>query len=130
MILYADEDTRKKSVLFTPFSLIHVISGITGILILYYINNNDSEFVLFNKGIIFHILYELKDYYYSYVLNYNTKLRNNSIINSYGDIIMGALGQIIALFIIRYNKNITSCLKITIIFQILSHILFRSNNLD
>ena len=130
MILYDNDDTRKNPALLSPFSLIHLISGFNGIFLLYYINSDQSELSLFNNGIIFHILYEIKDYYYSYVLKYNTELRNNSLLNSCGDIVMGAIGQVLALWFIRYNKNIKTYFRWLIFIWLLLHICFRTTGLN
>ena len=93
---------------FDGYSLLHLSFGFISYIILkkYLKISIINSFILFN---IIHFMYELKDYYFTYIKKYNgnhpittadfSKIgyhANNSYINSLGDLIIGCVGFYIA----------------------------------
>ena len=106
-------DSLKSPILFDIFSVLHIFSGFFGYIILHKYSKISifKSFILFN---ILHLLYELKDFYFSYVKVYKNKRpkdsknflkpgyhANNSYINSIGDLIIGCFGFLIAFIIFK-----------------------------
>ena len=101
---YVISDSLKKPLPIDYFSILHILSGFISYVILHkYLKISIfKSFILFN---IIHFIYEAKDYYYSYIKNYNRNRpttsedifnlgyhANNSYINSIGDLLVGCLG--------------------------------------
>lgn len=116
-MLVGASDTREKPVLFTPWSVVHFLSGMlfTALFSLF-IKNKKLVVVITN---ILHILYELFDFLGTYVSWFkpfhdsiyeiakipdNTYLWSNSVLNSVGDLISFALGQLLVLKYLNKRK--------------------------
>ncbi len=105
--LNINEDSKKTPVLFDHYSISHFLFGYVGILTLNYfkINQVYSVLLLF----IIHTVYEIKDYYYSYIYKgkpnfFTKKSGGNSISNCIGDSIVFILGVILAINT-NYSRN-------------------------
>lgn len=104
---------------FTPFSLIHLLSGSYLSILLKYLKLNDvTNFLISN---LIHFIYELKDYYIMYHTDKGKPGTpfNNSFINSVGDQLSFAIGSMI---VITRNQNISKeqLVTLTLIFTIIS----------
>ena len=106
-------DSVKSPIAFDIYSVAHIFSGFFGYIIFHkYLQISIfKSFILFN---ILHLLYELKDFYYTYIKEYKNKRPmptadffklgfhgNNSYINSITDQIAGCFGFLIAYIIIK-----------------------------
>jgi hypothetical protein len=121
-VFYNKDDTIENPALFTPWSFMHILSSIQIILFLYYYG--------FRKNIILysfliHSLYELKDYYFSYVLKVDYGVwYNNSFLNTIGDTISCFIGIYIGIYLIknRYDvkNSFLNIIFIEILFKIIS----------
>ena len=89
------DDSINNAVLFTPWSLIHFLSGYTGMnYVNYFKINKDLGVVIL---LIIHTIYEIKDWYFSYMYkgpqNAFTKWSSdNSLYNCFADTIVFILG--------------------------------------
>jgi hypothetical protein len=95
MHLVADHDNKQKPAVFTPFSLVHALSGVVYALIVYGVFRVSWN-TAFWSFFVLHGLYELKDYHWSYNLNLNSYMYNNSLENSIGDQVMSMIGFVLA----------------------------------
>jgi hypothetical protein len=91
------DDRKDRPILLTPFTFIHTIVGSSSYLLLSNLTNLSfiNSFILFSFA---HLLYELKDYYYSYVKGRNGS-QDNSIYNGISDQIFSMLGFALAPYI-------------------------------
>uniref|UniRef100_A0A6C0LXE2 DUF2585 family protein n=1 Tax=viral metagenome TaxID=1070528 RepID=A0A6C0LXE2_9ZZZZ len=106
---------------FTPFSIIHLLSGAYLVIIFKYIGYSDiNSFLLMN---IVHGLYELKDFYIMYHTDMGKKgtVFHNTFINSLGDQLSAIVGAVVILYVYN-NKQITRdiFIKSTIYITIIS----------
>ena len=98
MFFYSDKDGKKTPSALTPFSFMHFLSGVAFALVVYgvfnvsYINSFITYFVI-------HLLYELKDIYYSYTLNDYSYIYDNSLLNSILDQTCGVIGFIVGVWL-------------------------------
>lgn len=120
------DDSINNAVLFTPWSLIHFLFGYIGMAYINYfkVDKNFGMFVLF----ILHTLYEIKDWYFSYVYKgpqfpLSKWSSDNSIYNCFGDTLVFILGMA---FAVNSNYSTTKLIIITILFSILYY-LFETN---
>ena len=80
---------------FTPFSLVHVLSGWYVAMMFNYLKfSNLTGFMSMN---FIHLLYEIKDYYFMYHTDKgkNGSIYNNSLLNSFGDQLSAVLGAVV-----------------------------------
>lgn len=98
MFIYSDRDFKYKPSAFTPFSFMHFLSGTVFALVLYGVYNISywNSFTIF---FVLHLLYEVKDFYNSYILNQYTYTGDNSLLNSLMDQICGVLGFIVGVWL-------------------------------
>ena len=127
--LISNSDSKNNPVFITPWSLIHFLTGVVGIINSNYfnINKNVSLFFLF----LIHTLYELKDYYFSYVYNGSKNIisewaSSNSIFNTIGDTLFFVLGMIIS---ININVNKNQLIIVNVFFLLICLIFFTNKNL-
>jgi hypothetical protein len=118
------QDDLNNPTLFTPWSLIHMLCGSVFMANFNYFNINKVNSILIL--LIFHTLYEVKDYYYSHIYedehNIFTKwFTNNSSFNSIGDTIAFIVGIFMA---INSNYSKGELIFITILYLILSYLYY------
>lgn len=106
---------------FTPFSIIHFLSGAYLAIIFKYIGYSDIDsFLLMN---IVHLLYELKDFNFMYNTDMAKKnsVFQNTFINSLGDQLSAIVGAVVIMYVYT-NKQITYdiFMKFTIYYIIIS----------
>ena len=97
--------------LLTPFSLVHLVSGITLFILLSLYTKN--RIVIIIGVLIIHTIYEFKDYYTTYINKIRFKKDNyfseffidNTVINSIGDTIACIIGIIIGYYLV-FNTNL------------------------
>ena len=100
--LISFEDTISNQSFITPWSFIHLLSGL--VMQRYFMEySNYSRRKRYIITIVLHTIYELKDIYRSYIvkdtnceLNPDCRWFDNSILNSVGDTISCLIGQYIA----------------------------------
>ena len=112
ILFIARKDTRKKPALFTPWSMSHFFSGIVLFLLCNMFTDIKNSIIL---TLIIHTIYEIKDYYYSYIIKTTDRLTNNSVTNSIGDTICCILGIYFVIIIKKHNKifcNTNKCLSL------------------
>ena len=113
------ESIKNKALITIPWSLHHFWIGIlTAIIFKYYGFSNKLNVIL---SFIIHLIYELKDYYYSHILKKYSiySESSDSIINSIGDIIINLSSTI--LYLNLFKKKPT---KITLTFSIILSLIF------
>ena len=108
-----EKDSPKTPILLDYASFLHFFSGIFG----YIFFNQFLKYSIFISFILFnivHLIYEIKDYYFSYIKKYKKRPKysnnvfdlgyhsNNSYQNSIADIFIGFIGFFIAIFIKRF----------------------------
>tara|TARA_B100000900_G_scaffold416244_1_gene450508 strand:+ start:11062 stop:11496 length:435 start_codon:yes stop_codon:yes gene_type:complete len=97
VILYG-EDTLQFPSLIDIHSLRHLFSGCAGYIIStkYLGLTSNKGFIIYN---ILHIMYEIKDFYYTYIAESHKKLHKSweprSYINSISDIFFGVVGYLL-----------------------------------
>jgi hypothetical protein len=105
-LFFGMNENSRVNCLFTPFSLVHLISGFYMALVFNYMGlTNLQSFISVN---IIHLLYEMKDYYMMYH-NGNVEPEgayHNTLMNSIGDHISAVIGALIFYYIIN-NHRIT-----------------------
>lgn len=119
------DDSVNKAVLITPWSIIHFLLGYLCMVYVNYFNiNKDNAIVAL---FILHTIYEIKDYYFSYIKDPQSKYEkwssNNSIYNCFGDTIAFMLG---VAFAVNTNYSTTTLIIATLLF-LLSVYLFHNN---
>jgi hypothetical protein len=120
------DDSKNKAVLFTPWSLIHFLCGYIGMAYVNYFNiNKDIGMIIL---FIINTLYEIKDYFFSYVYTgprffLSKWSSDNSVYNCFGDTIVFILGMA---FAINKNYSTGNLIIITVLFLILLYI-FETN---
>ena len=120
------DDSKNKAVLFTPWSIIHFLFGYISMAYVNYFNiNKDTGMIIL---FIIHVLYEAKDYFFSYVYKgsqfpLSKWSSDHSLYNCFGDNIVFILGMT---FAINKNYSISKLIIITILFLILFYI-FETN---
>ena len=92
-IIGIEHDTVKDPCMITPFFLIHIFGGYWLTSVIKTLFPSIKNVLLW--VIILHTLYEIKDYYVSYILKHNTIYTNNSLWNSIGDTIAAVIGYYI-----------------------------------
>ena len=90
MTFSSNIDSKKNEAFITPFTICHFLTGVIANLV-------SQKFKLtFTNGFILwffiHLLYEIKDYYFSYVQNIDNYIFDNSFKNSVGNQIFAMLG--------------------------------------
>ena len=115
-------DSLYEPVLITYWTLIHFFSGIIGFVALdYFFKFNDlTNFIIF---FILQTLYEIKDYYFTYIEKPSEIYLENTIANSIADSIACALGWFFAYCFIGSGKSLKFLIIITIL-QFLSMFIF------
>lgn len=83
---YARGDSPEEPAIFTPFSLIHFLSGMYAYLVLRFIFPYSKTWILFLIWLVLHTLYETKDVFLT---------SSNSFINSIGDTIAALAGFLV-----------------------------------
>lgn len=109
MKLFNSYDNKKEPALFTPFSIIHILNSILLVYFLLYCFDFKSKYIITTVVIVFilHTIYEIFDYYFSYINKTIVKRfswKNNSLYNSIGDTICCIIGICIALLICNNYK--------------------------
>jgi hypothetical protein len=100
----SDTDTVKQNALITPWTYIHILSGIVMATFLQY-GTNYSKFVITIIVLIIHSIYEINDLRYYYTGNSDDKTsedykwKNNSFVNTIGDTIAAILGVYISFYL-------------------------------
>ena len=102
-------DNKKKPTLFTPFSILHMLFSVLLVYLLLFCYEFNTNYILIIIIIVFvvHTIYEIIDYYFSYINKAVVKefsWKNNSLYNSIGDTICCVVGMFIAL-LICYSFN-------------------------
>lgn len=137
-MLFGMTDTKEAPVLFTPWSTVHFLSGMGATaLFAVFINNEKLVVVITN---ILHILYELFDflgdnapwfkpfhdsiYRIAKVPEDKQYLWSNSLLNSVGDLISFALGQLVVL---KYFNHIK--IPVVVVVAILIFVIFTNATL-
>ena len=102
-----DSVNSNNNTLITPWSFIHFLSGGTLFAFIRYINNNFSlKINQFQFMIIVHTIYEMKDFYKSYILKENTSYwSDNTLFNSFGDTLCAIIGFYFYKYYIFIGKN-------------------------
>lgn len=113
-IIGPEDDSVKNPCMITPFFLLHIVGGYWLASVIKTLFPSVKNVLLW--VIILHTLYEIKDYYVSYILKYNTIYTNNSWWNSIGDTIAAVIGYYI------YKQTPLSLLTSTVIYLIVSAI--------
>ena len=126
------DNSIESPTLITPFSLVHLITSATLFYIIRLYTSNTAYIVII--VLIIHTIYELKDYYTTYINKIEIKnpnyfasfFSNNTIENSIGDTIFCIIGVVIAYFCmvktdltIKYLRKTSIVLNI-IVFSILA----------
>lgn len=111
-IIGIEDDNVKNPCMITPFFLVHVVGGYWLASIIKTLFPSVKNVLLW--VIILHTVYEIKDYYVSYILKYNNIYTNNSWWNSIGDTIAAVIGYYI------YKQTPLSLLTSTLIFAIVN----------
>lgn len=128
-------DSIENCALLDIASTMHVFAGIIFYIFLHkYLKISIiNSFIIFN---VIHLIYELKDYYFSYIKKYKGKRpppsydyfnigyhANNSYLNSICDLVVGIIGFILAHYIIKLygDKAIFILILISIILFTLLH---------
>jgi len=111
-IIGPEDDSVKTPCMITPFFLLHVVGGYWLACVIKTLFPSVKNVLLW--VIILHTVYEIKDYYVSYVLKYNNIYTNNSLWNSIGDTIAAVIGYYI------YEQTPLSLLISTVIFVIVN----------
>jgi len=116
-------DTLSRPVLITYYTIIHIFSGIVGFVALDYFFklNYLTNFVLF---FILQTLYEIKDYYFTYIERTNDIYFENTIANSISDSIACVLGWFFAYCFIGSGKSFKFLIIITFFFFLIRSIFF------
>ena len=91
MKLIAINDTQRKPVLFTPWTLIHFLSGVVSVLVLMACGVTNQTHI-FWIALLIHTIYELHDCLYTYLDVPVTYWRDNSYLNSAGDTVANIVG--------------------------------------
>lgn len=131
---YSKEDNQTTHALLTPWSFLHLLSGIVFTIISLSLYQTFSTVSLLITGLMIHTIYELKDYYYSHIAisrmkqlphsietqfnqfandyaisKYGKSLFDyNSIWNGIGDTLVFIIGMILAfVFMTHYPQQIT-----------------------
>lgn len=99
MSLFSTSDTNDNPTWLTPWSFIHFMSGVVFYKIAKIIFPDISLLNNFLIWFLVHTLYEVKDYYKSYIDYDGSGWNNNSLINSIGDTISAILGFFIGYII-------------------------------
>jgi hypothetical protein len=108
ILFISRKDSREKPALFTPWSISHFFSGIVLFLFFNIFTDIKNSIIL---TLIIHTIYEIKDYYYCYIIN----TFNNSFTNSIGDTICCILGIYFVIILKKNNKifcNTNKCLSL------------------
>lgn len=102
-----DSVNSNNNTLITPWSFIHFLSGGTLFAFIRYINNKFSlKINEFQFMIIVHTIYEMKDFYKSYILKENTSYwSDNTLFNSFGDTLCAIIGFYFYKYYIFIGKN-------------------------
>ena len=125
---YSNIDTVEEPSLFTPWSLVHLLSGAIIYLYTRYFFKNISRKNAMIIMLFLHTLYEIKDLqYYFFGKKGDDYDENNSLPNSICDTICSALGLLIA-YNITKTVNLTQ-LSICTIVLVLIHTIFRKHGL-
>lgn len=111
-IIGPENDSVKNPCMITPFFLLHIVGGYWLASVIKTLFPSVKNVLLW--VIILHTVYEIKDYYVSYILKYNTIYTNNSWWNSIGDTIAAVIGYYI------YKQTPLSLLTSTLIFIIIN----------
>ena len=89
-IIGSENDGVNNPCMITPFFIIHLLSGIWLTSLLKTFFPSIKNVLLW--VVLLHTVYEIKDFYVSYILKYNTIYTNNSWLNSIGDTIAVIIG--------------------------------------
>ena len=112
MLFFSLLDSKKKNSVITPWTFMHIYSGIFFSLFTF----QHTKLTARNSFILYsfiHFLYECKDFYLTYVSNFKVTNKNNlyglfsnnnSIINSISDQIFGMIGWYIGYKIQKHYK--------------------------
>jgi len=113
-IISIEDDTINDPCLVTPFFIIHLLAGIwlTSLLKTFFPSIKNVLIWV----VLLHTVYEIKDFYVSYILKYNTIYTNNSWCNSIGDTIAVIIGYY------AYQQLQLSFIFITVLFVLVSAI--------
>lgn len=109
---FGNNNSIENPTLLTPFSLVHLLSGITLFILLSLFTKN--KLVIIIGVFIIHTIYEFKDYYTTYINKIRFEKDNylseffidNTFINSIGDTIACIIGIIIGYYLV-FNTNLT-----------------------
>lgn len=120
---YCGEDSKEIPVFIDECSILHFLFGYVGILNLNYfkINQVYSVLLLF----VIHTIYEIKDYYFSYVYKgkqnlFTKKSAGNSLLNCIGDTLVFILGIILGINTYHTFNTMTTINNLYILFSAVS----------
>ena len=120
VLIFSLNEEQNKTAVFTPFSLIHTLSGFYMALLFNYLGfNNLQGFLALN---IVHFMYEVKDYYVTYHTEKGrtNPCHRNTLINSIGDQFSTILGAIIFYSMNKSRVETKTLVNSTLIFIIIS----------
>ncbi len=108
-VIFDKYDNKKHNeAFFTPWTFIHVWSGIVWVLICKKLYNNLSNTAIYMLGLFFHTLYELKDIS-SYLKKGSDEepstIWHNSFFNSIGDTIGAIIGMFLGIYLYKNASN-------------------------